>query len=233
MLFEDAESGILVLLDPDKLPRKQVAHVVERVSGYKRVRAILVGTSLLMSTDFVEFTKMVKDAADVPVVLFPGGVHQVSPYADAILFLSVISGRNPELLIGEQVRMAPFVRKYGLEVIPTAYMLVESGNIPSVEFITHTMPIPRDKTDIAVAHAMAAEMLGFKLIYLEAGSGAKYPVPPEMIRAVHNAVDIPVIVGGGLRDPNAIELAFEAGAKHVVIGTAIEEDQNFLEVIDR
>ncbi len=228
---DDNERGIWVLLDPDRLPRDEIERTVTSISGMPKVKVILIGTSLLLSHDFDEFVRMVKLHSKVPVILFPGGVNQVSGHADGILFLSLVSGRNAELLIGEQVRMAPIVRHFGLDSIPTAYMLIESGGLPSVEFVTHTMPIPRDKPDIAVAHAMAAELLGFRLIYLEAGSGAKMPVPPEMIEQVVSAVDIPVIVGGGLRSGEAIKAAFDAGARYVVVGTAIEKDEKFLEGI--
>ncbi len=229
-LFIDSESrGIWVLFDPDRMPLDQVEQRVNSISSMRGVEAVLVGTSLLMSHDFDGFVKRVKSSSSVPVILFPGGVNQVSGHADGILFLSLVSGRNAHLLIGEQVRMAPLVKHFGLDVIPTAYMLIDSGGVPSVEYMTHTIPIPRDKPDIAVAHAMASEMLGFHLIYLEAGSGAKMPVPPELIREVVNSVHIPVVVGGGLRDKESIQNAFDAGARYVVVGTAIEQNQKFLE----
>lgn len=231
LFLEHGERGIWVLLDPDRLDRKDVRGKVERISKMPGVKAILIGTSLLLSHDFDEFVMAVKSSSKVPVILFPGGVNQVSRHADGILFLSLVSGRNPELLIGEQVRMAPLVRHFNLDSIPTAYMLIESGGLPSVEFVTHTIPIPRDKPDIAVAHAMAAELLGFQLIYMEAGSGARYPVPPEMIRQVVSSVEIPVVVGGGLRDGSSIKAAFDAGARYVVVGTAIEKNERFLEEI--
>ncbi len=229
-LFSDnAERGIWVLLDPDRVARDELPDLVRRFSDMETVKALLIGTSLLLSHDFDAFVEAVKENSRLPVILFPGGVNQVSGHADGILFLSLVSGRNAELLIGEQVRMAPLVRHFRLDAIPTAYMLIESGGLPSVEFITNTMPIPRDKHDIAVAHAMAAELLGFQLIYLEAGSGAKLPVPPELITEVVNSVEIPVIVGGGLRDRDSIKAAFDAGARYVVVGTAIEQNKKFLE----
>ncbi len=229
LFSDDAERGIWVLLDPDRVSRDELPDLVRRLSEMEMVKALLIGTSLLLSHDFDAFVKSVKENSILPVILFPGGVNQVSRHADGILFLSLVSGRNAELLIGEQVRMAPLVRHFQLDAIPTAYMLIESGGLPSVEFITNTMPIPRDKHDIAVAHAMAAELLGFQLIYLEAGSGAKLPVPPELISEVVNSVKIPVIVGGGLRDRDSIKAAFDAGARYVVVGTAIEQNKKFLE----
>jgi putative glycerol-1-phosphate prenyltransferase len=159
-------------------------------------------------------------------VIFPGGVMQISPSADAILFLSIISGRNPQHLIGDQVLAAPIVKRIGLEAISTAYMLVESGRTTSAEFMSNTQPLPRHKPDIAVAHAMAAEILGFKMIYLEAGSGAEQSVPEEMIGAIAKHCSVPLIVGGGLRTPDDARKKVQAGAKFIVTGTVLEKNDN-------
>jgi phosphoglycerol geranylgeranyltransferase len=158
------------------------------------------------------------------VVIFPGSFAQITPDADAILFTSLISGRNPNYLIDEQVKGAPLVKQYGLEPIPTGYMLIESGALTSVQYISGTFPIPRAKTDIAVAHALAAQYLGMKMVYLEAGSGADKPVPPEMIRSVVSHIEIPVMAGGGISTPEQCAERIEAGASFVVCGNCFEND---------
>ena len=183
-----------------------------------------------MHDDFDGFVATIKDKVEIPVVLFPGGSGQISAYADAVLFMSLLSGRNPQYLIGEQVKAAPVVKKLGLESIPTGYLLIESGSTTSAQFVSDTHPIPRDKTQIAVAHAMAAELLGMKLVYLEAGSGASNPVPPEMIAAIVGGVNIPVIVGGGIRNKDDALAAAQAGATAIIVGNAIEEQGD--EIID-
>ena len=153
----------------------------------------------------------------------------VSSSADALLFLSLISGRNPNLLIGEQVKAAPAIKKAGIEVIPTGYMLIESGVLTSVSFVSNTLPIPRNKPDIACAHALAGQYLGLKLIYLEAGSGAEKPVPPVMVKAVSQYIDMPVIVGGGIKDPEYARTLADSGASFVVIGNALEDTPGLVE----
>ncbi len=228
-LFSDgAQSGVFVLIDPDKTSRDNLEQIVEKINGSKNVKAVLIGTSILLSEDFAGFVSHVKKLSKPPVIIFPGNSLQVSKHADAFLFLTLISGRNPEFLIGEHVKIAVFLKNSGIEVIPTGYMLVESGNYTSVEYMSFTRPIPRDKVDIAVAHAVAGELLGLKLLYLEAGSGAKYPVPAHMIERVSKSVSIPVIVGGGIRTREDVEKALQSGAKHVVIGTAFEENPEIL-----
>ena len=216
-------AGFLVLLDPDKL---SVEKAVERARLAEEGGAdgILVGGSLLFFDQFDAVIRAVKRAVDLPVIIFPGSTRQISREADAILFLMFISSRNPDYLIGEQVMAAPILRSLGLEAISTAYMHVESGNITTVEFFSGSRPIPRNKSEIAVAHALAAEYLGMKLIYLEAGSGAKLAVPDEMVAAVTREVSIPVIVGGGIRGPEDAARKVEAGAGFVVIGNVLEKD---------
>jgi putative glycerol-1-phosphate prenyltransferase len=184
-----------------------------------------VGTSLMLSaTRNAELFDRLRTIAEVPVISFPGDAGQVVRTADAILFLCMVSGRNPELLIGQQVRAAPLLKEYGIEVISTAYMLVESGTLTSTEYMSSTRPMPRDKDDIAMAHALAAQYLGMKLVYLETGSGARDSVPASMVGAVSRYVDLPVIVGGGIRDPETARQKVEAGAAFVVTGTAVEDD---------
>jgi phosphoglycerol geranylgeranyltransferase len=158
----------------------------------------------------------------LPVIIFPGSYTQITSAADAILFTSLISSRNPQYLIDEQVKGAPFVRSAGLESIPTGYVLVESGSLTSVQFISGSLPIPRDKPDIACAHALAAQYLGMKLVYFEAGSGAESAVPVEMVREVAATIDLPLLVGGGLHTPEDCAVRIDAGAAFIVVGTRLE-----------
>ncbi|MFA6468860.1 MAG: geranylgeranylglyceryl/heptaprenylglyceryl phosphate synthase [Bacteroidota bacterium] len=218
-------AGYFVLIDPDKIAPEKLPSFVEQatVAG---VDAFLVGGSLIVDDSFEQCIRTIKKHTNVPVVIFPGGVMQISKEADALLFLSLISGRNPEHLIGSQVLAAPIVKKIGLEAISTAYMLVESGKITSAEFMSNTRPLPRHKPDIAVAHALAAEILGFKMIYLEAGSGAEQSVPDEIIAAVSNYCSVPLIVGGGLRTPEEAHKKVRAGAQFIVTGTVLEKNSN-------
>lgn len=219
---QEKGAGYFTHLDPDRMdPGRMVRRAVQHSEN--GADAILVGTSFLVSGDFDEVVKAVRDAVDVPVILFPGGIAQVSPHADAILFLSMISGRNPELLIGQQVKAAPFIKRYALESISTGYILIESGKLTTAEYISNTRPLPRDKSDLAMAHALAAEYLGMKLVYLEAGSGAERSVPQEMIRSVTGYVSLPLVVGGGIRRPELAREKVLAGASFVVIGNVLEE----------
>ncbi len=215
-------AGYLTLLDPDRLPPGELEERAKACADAD-ADAILVGTSLMLSDHSTVFQR-IKGTVDIPVIIFPGSVGQIVPTADAILFLSLISGRNPELLIGQHVKAAPLLKEYGVEAIPTGYVLIESGVFTSVEFMSNTRPIPRAKNDIAMAHALAAEYLGMRLVYLEAGSGARDPVPDEMIEAVVNYVSLPVMVGGGIRDPQTARTKVEMGARFVVTGTAVEND---------
>ncbi len=210
-----------VLIDPDKRTETETLETVDRCVD-AGVDAIFVGSSLLLASRFNTTIQAIKQRCDIPVVIFPGSTIQLSEHADAVLFLTLISGRNPEYLIGAQVLGAPIIRKMALEAIPTGYMLIESGKTTAAEFMSNTKPIPRDKSEIAVAHAMAGEYLGLKLIYLEAGSGALHTVPEPMIEAVTGYIDIPVIVGGGIRTPDEARKKVEAGAALVVTGNVLE-----------
>jgi len=212
----------MVLLDPDK----HEIRVLERraLEAQKAgCDALLIGSSLLTTSNFDEAVQRMKRSVDIPVILFPGGVQQISAHADAILFLSLLSGRNPQYLIGDHVQAAPIIRKLGLEPIPTGYILIESGTVSTVQYISQTNPIPRDKLDIATAHALAGQYLGMKLIYLEGGSGTKYSVPEKMIAAVRDTVTLPIIVGGGIRSPEEARKKIQAGADWVVIGNILEK----------
>jgi phosphoglycerol geranylgeranyltransferase len=213
-------AGYFVLLDPDKMDKELPSFVREATEA--GVDAFLVGGSLLLRNDLDRQIQSIKQNTTVPVIIFPGGLMQVSGFADAILFLMLISGRNPEYLIGNQVIAAPIVKQSGLETISTGYMLIEAGNTTSAEFMSNTKPIPRDKADIALAHALAAEIIGMKMIYLDAGSGAQVSVPKEMIRAITRHSSLPVIVGGGIRTPEEARSKVEAGASFIVTGTITE-----------
>lgn len=215
-------AGYLVLLDPDELSPEENAGLASRAAA-AGCDAFLVGGSLAVRDRVADTARRVKDETGLPVVLFPGNVSFVTEEADAILFLSLLSGRNPQFLIGEHVVGAPLVRELGLEAIPTAYLLVDGGTVTSVEFMSGTRPLPRDKKGIAVAHALAAQYLGFELLFFDAGSGARTPVPPELIRAVASAVEPPIVVGGGIRTPEAARAAVEAGARFVVTGDVVEK----------
>ncbi len=223
--------GLLVLVDPDRLRVEDVPVFVEKVQKNGAVKGFLVGTSILMSPRLDDLVRSLKNCTELPVVLFPGSAIQLTPSADALLYLVMVSGRNPELLIGEHVKAAPFIRHYNIEAISTAYILIESGTYTSVEFMSQTRPLPREKPEIALAHALAAAYLGVKAIYLEGGSGAKMPVPNDTIRIVKQEVSLPLIVGGGYRRKEDILSAFDAGADLVVVGTAIEQHWDAIETM--
>lgn len=225
--------GVLALFDPDRMPIEEAGELTKFVCD-NGVKGILIGSSLLVSPHFDKFVCAVKDNASCPIILFPGGSHQVCPRADAIFFLSLLSGRNPEFLIGEQVKAVFLIRECDLEVIPVGYVLVESGNFTTVEYISNTKPIPRSKHEIAVAHALAGQYFGMKYIYLEAGSGAKNPVPSEMVQRVKENINIPLIVGGGLRQYDDVKKVFDAGADFAVLGSVIEQSkQKFQDIMRR
>jgi phosphoglycerol geranylgeranyltransferase len=226
-VVQERRAGYLVLVDPDGVDDDGVQRLAE-AGAEAGVDAFLVGGSLLMRDGLDDTVKRLREASGVPTILFPGGSTQLSAHADAILFLSLLSGRNPEFLIGEQVRAAPIIREYELEPIPTAYLLIEGGVYTSVQFMSGTFPIPRDKPDIAMAHALTAQYLGMKLLYLEGGSGAKWAVPDEMIRCIRTYTDLPVIVGGGITKPEMAAAKVRAGAHFVVTGNVLEGDGSAL-----
>jgi len=218
-------AGYFILIDPDKQSLEDSVKVAVQAEK-EDVDGILIGGSLLSTPIFDELIKQIKDHVQIPVIIFPGGVQQVSRYADAILFMSLISGRNADALIGQQVKAAPIVKMIGLEPIATGYMLIESGKVTSAEFMSNTHPIPRDKPDIAVAHALAAEYLGQKILYLEAGSGALQPVPDKMIASVSKMCSLPLIVGGGITTPEIARQKVKAGAAFIVTGTIFEKNNS-------
>ena len=216
-----------VLIDPDKMVLEKIDEFVE-FCQIASVDLFFVGGSLVVKNQMELLISKIKSRSKIPVFLFPGSGSQISSNADAMLLLSLISGRNPELLIGKHVEAAPMLRQSGLELIPTGYMLVDGGTATSVSYMSNTFTIPYSKNEIAVCTAMAGEMLGLKMIYLEAGSGALHPVSAAMISAVRQAVNIPLIVGGGIKTPEKVRENFEAGADIVVVGNAIEKDWNLI-----
>lgn len=220
---DDRGGGFLLLIDPDRSRNTDYLELAEAAADCG-VDALLVGTSFMMAGNFAAAVEEIKRISSLPVIIFPGSYTQITSHADAILYTSLISGRNPQYLIDEQVKGAPFIKAAGLESIPTGYMLIESGPLTSVQFISGTLPIPRSKPDIACAHALAAQYLGMKLVYLEAGSGASQAVPTEMVQAVASVLDIPILVGGGLRNPEDCADQIEAGADIIVMGTKLESD---------
>lgn len=222
-------TGYVVLIDPDKSDPSTHPRFVEEATE-AGVDAFFVGGSLMVKDRFDEVLRQTKEATPLPVIIFPGSLAQVSPVADAILFLVLVSGRNPDHLIGNQVAAAPLIRSSGLEAISTAYMLIEGGSTTSAEFMSNTRPIPRNKPDIAVAHALAAEYIGMKMLYFDAGSGADRHVSEEMIGAVSKHSSLPIIVGGGIRTAASAGSLARAGASFVVTGniTEVNRDSAFL-----
>jgi phosphoglycerol geranylgeranyltransferase len=221
----DRGAGYMLLIDPDKIDKAKFPAFI-REAATAGVDAFLVGGSLMLSNEFDETLKTIRKNSRVPVIIFPGGVSQISSEANAILFLLLISGRNPDYLIGNQVIAAPIIKRMGLEAISTGYILIDGGNVTSAEFMSNTKPIPREKIDIAVAHALAAELIGLKMLYLEAGSGAKQSVPDEMIKKITQHCSLPVIAGGGICTPEEARNKVEAGASFVVTGTVIEKNSD-------
>jgi len=215
--------GFFLLLDPDRAEEREIMSRAEKAEECG-VDAVLVGTSFMLNTNFHRTVKLVKEQTSLPVIIFPGGYGQISPHADAILFTSLISGRNSNYLIDEQVKGAPLIKRFGIEPISTGYMLIESGRMTSVQYISNTRPIPANKPDIAAAHALAAQYFGMKMVFMEAGSGADNPVPDSMIKVVSDYIDIPIIVGGGINSPEEAEKKIESGASFVVVGDKFEKD---------
>ena len=224
---KDHQKSFAVLIDPDKVADGDIDQLV-RLAVEARVDYFFVGGSLVVSQNLDECVLAIKEKCDIPVILFPGSPSQVTKHADALLYLSLISGRNPELLIGQHVISAPMVRNSGLEVMPTGYMVIDGGAPTTVSYISNANPLPADKKEIAMCTAMAGEMLGMKLIYMDAGSGAKVPISENMIHQVSSCINIPLIVGGGITDPEKAYLNCKAGADIIVIGNAIEKDASLI-----
>ncbi|MDF7812387.1 geranylgeranylglyceryl/heptaprenylglyceryl phosphate synthase [Hymenobacter sp. YC55] len=219
--------ALAVLLDPDNLDEAGCQQMLE-LSAQHVVDYFFVGGSLVMSSHQAALIRLLKSQSPVPVLLFPSHSLHLDSQADGILLLSLISGRNPEFLIGQHVIAAPALRQSNLQILPTGYMLVDSGRQTTASYMSGTTPLPHDKPTIAACTAMAGEQLGLRLIYLDGGSGAAYPVSPAMIRAVRQAVELPLIVGGGINTVDKAHAALTAGADIVVIGNQIEKDPEFL-----
>ena len=229
-LLEKKTSGqkaFAVLIDPDKVTPSSLSSLVKSANDSK-VDYLFVGGSLVVSDHLDECIEQIKKETEIPVILFPGSPSQLSRHADALLYLSLISGRNPELLIGQHVISAPFVKKSGLEIISTGYLVIDGGAPTTVSYISGAAPIPADKAEIALCTAMAGEMLGQKLIYMDAGSGAKKPITEEMIALVAQNIEVPLVIGGGIRDAEKAYLNCKAGADVIVVGNAIEKDSSLI-----
>jgi phosphoglycerol geranylgeranyltransferase len=222
------KKSIAVLIDPDKIDDGNKLQHLINLATENLVDYFFVGGSLVTTSNLSEVINQIKESVTIPVVLFPGNNIQLSGNADALLFLSLISGRNPELLIGQHVVAAPIIKNTRIEVLPTGYILINSGKITSVAYMSNTIPIPEDKYSLAACTAMAGEMLGLKLMYLDAGSGAENPISSRMIAAVRKAVATPLLVGGGINTTNKALAALEAGADTIVIGNALEKDPALL-----
>ena len=219
---------LAILLDPDKLEVTTISPLIKKVNQSPATH-IFVGGSSYNGTHLDDLIQAIKKNTNLPVVLFPGNPSQISGVADGILFLSLLSGRNPDYLIEHQINAVPILKKTNLEVISTAYILIESGNPTAVERVSQTKPLNRNNADYVLQTAQAAEFIGNKLIYLEAGSGAQLPVPLNMITLVSQNTCIPLIVGGGIRSFQEIENTYKAGADLIVIGTAFENDIHFFD----
>jgi len=219
-------AAYLVLVDPDKTSGKELENFVE-VCFESGVDGFLIGGSLMINPNLKEEIDIIKRKCPLPVIIFPGSINQISPNADALLYISLISGRNAEHIIGKHVLAAPLIKKSGIEAISTGYILVESGSVTTAEYVSGSKPIPRNKPEIAMATALAGELMGMKYIYLEGGSGAKLSVPEDMIKLVSSNCTIPVIVGGGIRDAETAGKKVEAGAKIIVTGNHFENGNNW------
>jgi len=223
---ESSEAGLkklAVLIDPDKYDENKLIDLVD-TANRSEVHYFFVGGSLMISSRFGQTIKLLKSTSEIPVIIFPGSNVQISEEADAILLLSLISGRNSEYLIGQHVVAAPYLKVSGLEILPTGYMLIEGKNNTTANYMSNSLPIPFDKNDIASCTAMAGEMLGMKLIYMDGGSGAGQTISTDMIRSVKSQINVPLIIGGGITNPIEAGNVWTAGADLIVVGNAIEKD---------
>lgn len=222
-LRHEGRKGLAMLLDPDKVETDMLPAQLAQAEA-AGVDFFLLGGSLVTQGSVQEAAPLIKRYTNKPVVLFPGSIYQLSPEADAVLFLSLISGRNADLLIGKHVEAAPLIRDMNLEAIPTGYMLIHSGVPTTASYMSNTFPIPHNKPDIAACTALAGQYLGLQLIYMDGGSGAQHTISPEMIHAVRQTTDLPIIIGGGVRKAEDAMKIWNAGADLVVVGNALEND---------
>lgn len=216
-----------ILIDPDKQKNSDLLLIIKNANKSK-VNYFFVGGSLLINDNLNDCIKTIKENSKIPVILFPGNAMQINPKADGILFLSLISGRNPDLLIGKQVISAPILKQTELEIISTGYMLIDSGKATTASYMSNTVPIPREKNAIASSTAIAGQYLGMKLIYMDGGSGAEQPITSDMIKKVSNSIDIPLIIGGGICNAKKAIENCKAGADLIVVGNAIEKDPSLI-----
>jgi putative glycerol-1-phosphate prenyltransferase len=225
--YRQGKRMLSVLIDPDKYTGEKLQKCISEIKKVNPDFILVGGSFTFESTETV--IQEIQHKTDIPVILFPGNSNQFSGCADALFLLSLISGRNPEYLIGQHVTAAPTIFRSKIETIPVGYMLIDSGSKTSVEYISNTNPIPADKTDIAVATAIAGEMLGNKLIYLEGGSGAKQHVPNETIKAIKKYISVPLVVGGGIRTKEDLQEVLSSGADIIVVGNALEKDLSLMQ----
>ena len=216
-----------ILIDPDKQKNSDLLLIIKNANKSK-VNYFFVGGSLLINDNLNDCIKTIKENSKIPVILFPGNTMQINAKADGILFLSLISGRNPDLLIGKQVISAPILKQTELEIISTGYMLIDSGKATTASYMSNTVPIPREKNAIASSTAIAGQYLGMKLIYMDGGSGAEQPITSDMIKQVSNCIDIPLIIGGGICNAKKAIENCKAGADLIVVGNAIEKDPSLI-----
>ncbi|HEY5826136.1 MAG TPA: geranylgeranylglyceryl/heptaprenylglyceryl phosphate synthase [Cyclobacteriaceae bacterium] len=226
--YKQGKKSIAVLVDPDKAEDSARLQQLINLASENCIDFFFVGGSLVTTTNLSNVINQIKENVNIPVILFPGSSLQIDPGADGILFLSLISGRNPDLLIGQHVIAAPILKNNNMEVMPTGYILINSGKTTSVAYISNTTPIPDDKYSLAACTAMAGEMLGLQMIYIDAGSGAEKEISAKMISSVRKAIGVPLIVGGGINTVQKALTALEAGADMIVIGNALEKDPDLL-----
>jgi len=230
--IQDKRKHFAVLIDPDDTTEEKLDDIIARAKA-SRVSFFFVGGSILVKNSFESTIRYLKEKSDIPVIIFPGDTYQISSHADAILFLSLISGRNADLLIGKHVLAAPILKANKIEVLSTGYMLIDSGKQTTASYMSHSIPIPHDKESIAIATAMAGELLGMKLIYMDGGSGASNRISLKMIGAVKKHISIPLIIGGGINSAERAQEVIDAGADIIVVGTAIENDPSVIDEIGK
>ncbi|MEO1653388.1 MAG: geranylgeranylglyceryl/heptaprenylglyceryl phosphate synthase [Bacteroidota bacterium] len=226
------QKSFILLIDPDKFD-EQIGHTLHQQNAFAQADFLFVGGSLINGSNINGTILQIKSYTDKPVIIFPGSNMHIDLAADGILFLSLISGRNPEFLIGQHIVAAPFLKRSRLEVLATGYMLIEGGQATTVSYISNTSPIPHDKPEVAACTAIAGEMLGLKLIYADAGSGAQKSISKKMIHSLRKAIDIPLIIGGGIRTAAKAQEILEAGADTIVVGNAAEKDPSLISQIGK
>lgn len=218
-------AAMFLLIDPDSITAEYLNEIITEANK-SDIDAFLIGGSILVGEQLKSYIDLIKSNSTIPVILFPGDINQIIPEADAVLFISLISGRNPENLIGKHVAAAPIIKNYKIEPLSTGYILIDSGKPTTAQYMSGTFPIPSNKPEIATATALAGQYIGMKFIYLEGGSGAENSVPSEMIKMVSNSVSVPVIVGGGIKSIQDIKEKTDSGGKIIVVGNFFENKEN-------